>query len=370
MSKSPISSGNATSDPQIPTGQVRCIYCPSVFDPMQGEGDHVLPRGFGDFENAILFRGVCRACNNKLSQLEEELLRTAPEAVYRRMAGAGRNRRGQPVRWQGASGVPPPQFEIAHSDHGELVDADPQVPGQSTPVNQLVVFRNDGQSFTIRLFPGMNANALQRKLEQQGIAAGDVSHAYWHVDEEHADIFTSTIKEVFPDSHHDEYPPTPAGSNQVPVRIACRFTGKYYRAIAKVAFHYFLSQSRCGFTGHEDYFAPVRKFMMEGGDHKPFFESQKLTIPLPIGRVPGGGAMLSARWMHMLCCSESPATVVVAVYTIFGPKRLPSPHNVTLLHRPSSLYLPQHKYAHGYFYGNPALGDTREAFVEPIEVFD
>ena len=88
----------------------RCIYCPVMFDPSKGEGDHVVPRGFGDFEGAIIFRGVCPNCNNKISVLEEELLRTAPEAVLRRLAGATQNRRGKPAGWQGASGLPAPRF--------------------------------------------------------------------------------------------------------------------------------------------------------------------------------------------------------------------------------------------------------------------
>jgi hypothetical protein len=59
---------------------------------------------------------------------------------------------------------------------------------------------------------------------------------------------------------------------------------------------------------------------------------------------------------------------VVAVYTIFGPKRPPSPHFVTLLHRPSPIVLQNHYYAHAYIYGNAELGDTRAAFVEPFDV--
>ena len=346
----------------------RCIYCPVMFDPSKGEGDHVVPRGFGDFEGAIIFRGVCPSCNNKLSVLEEELLRTAPEAVLRRLAGVTQNRRGKSIGWQGASGLPAPRFVIRHADHDELIEADPTIPGQAGPVDHLAVVLKDDRNVHIRLFPSMSADALRRKLEQRGINEADIAHLYWHSDDEHTETFKSLLKEMWPDHRHVELPAMPAGLHRVPVRIEFRFTQKYYRAIAKIAFHYLLAKTQCGYTGYEGCFEPIRKFIMEGGEHKQFFDAQKPRIALPVGILPDGTAMLPARWMHQLCSFESAASVVVAVYILFGPECPPSPHFVTLLHRPSPVAVPNHQYGHAYIYGKTELGDTRTAFVDPINV--
>jgi hypothetical protein len=348
--------------------EARCIYCPELFDPNAGEGDYVLPRAFGDFDSAITFRGVCTACNNKLSPLEEELLRTAPEAVFRRFAGAALNRRGKPVGWQAASGVPSPRFVIKHEDHDELIKADPNVPGRACPVDQLILVLKDGSNVHISLFPTMSAAALRRKIQQQGVDEAQIERSYLNSDEKNTETFKALIKELWPNLRYGDLPDVPAGVHQVPVRIQCKFTQKYYRAIAKIAFHYLLSVTRCGFTGHEAVFAPMRKFIMEGGDQQPYFDAQKPEIRLPVGVLPDGKAMLPARWMHMLCGFESPSSAVVAVYTLFGPQRPPSPHFVTLFHKPSPIILQQHRYGHAYIYGEPDLGDTREAFVEPFTV--
>jgi len=352
----------------MPNESATCIYCGNSFDPCAGEGDHVVPRGFGNFDGAIIFRGACPACNHKLSPLEEELLRTAPEAVLRRFAGAAKNRRGEPVGWQAASGVPAPRFVIEHSDHDELIEAHPSAGGQSRPVDHLAVVMKDGRNVHIRLVPAMSADALRRKLQQQGIADGDIKHICWHADEENADDYKALLREVWPSHLHEERPSTEAGGHRVPVRIECRFTVKYYRAVAKIAFHYFLANSRCGFTGHEECFEPIRSFIMDGGQHEPFFENQKPKIMMPVGKLPDGTALLPARWMHMLCCVESLESVVVGVYMLFGPERPPSPHFVTVLHRPGSIIVTEHQYGHAYIHGNPDLGDTREAFVDAIQM--
>jgi len=345
-----------------------CIYCRKVFDPRIGAGDHVLPRGFGNFDEPIIFRGACSDCNNSLSPLEEELLRTAPEAVLRRLAGVATNRRGKRVGWQAASGVPAPRFVIKHTDHDELIDADPSVGGHSYPVDQLVVVLKDGRNIHIRLFPNMSPDAIRSRLEQQEITDEDIAGCYWHADEADADRYAELLKELWPEHHHEERPVTQAGVHRVPVRIECHFTVRYYQAIAKIAFHYFLANSRCKFTGHEMCLEPIRSFIMEGGEHEPFFENQKPKIKMPVGELPDGTALLPARWMHMLCCIESLHSVVVGVYTLFGPERPPSPHFVTVLHRPGVVLVPEHQYGHAYIYGDPALGDDRDAFVEPIQM--
>lgn len=352
----------------MPKESASCIYCGETFDPSAGEGDHVLSRAFGDFDDAIIFRGACPGCNNKLSPLEEELLRTAPEAILRRFADAAKNRRGKPVGWQAASGVPAPRFVIKHADHDELIEGDPSIGGQSHPVDHLAVVLKDGRNIHIRLFPSMSPDALRRKLQQQTIGDEDIACMYWHADDENTDTYKTLLKEVWPDHRHEERPATPAGMHRVPVRIECRFTVKYYRAIAKIAFHYFLANSRCGFTGHERCFEPIRQFIMDGGQHEPFFEDQKPQIMLPVGKLPDGSALLPARWMHMLCCFESLESVVVGVYTLFGPESPPSPHFVTVLQRPAAIVLPQHQYGHAYIHGKPELGDTREAFVDAIDI--
>lgn len=345
-----------------------CIYCSGKFDPSKGEGDHVIPRAFGDFRNPIIFRGVCPSCNNDLSPLEEELLRTAPEAVMRRFAGATESRKGQPIGWQGASGLPQPKFVIKHEDHDELINASSQVGGEAKPVDQLVVVLKDGSNVHIKLFPAMSAHAIRIKLDQRSISDSDIVKVLWHSDEKNAETFKTLLKELWPQLEQGESYPIEAGIHKVPVRIECKFTQNYYRAIAKIAFHYLLACTKCGFTGHENTFAPVRSFILNGGDQNQFFQNKKPIIALPVGVLSNGQAILPSRWMHMLCCFESPFSAIVAAYTLFGPQRPPSPHFVTLIDCDAPYSVNENRYGHMFVYGNPDLGDTEAAFVEPVQI--
>jgi len=214
----------------------------------------------------------------------------------------------------------------------------------------------------------MTADAVRRKFTQFGIIETEIDRIYRHWDEQNSERYKSLVKELWPKHKHEEGPPTDAGWHRVPIRIEYRFTQKYYRAIAKIAFHYFLANTPCGFTGREAWFEPIRTFIMQEGDEKQFFDVKKPRIMLPVGVLPDGTALLPRRWMHLLCGIESASSAVVGVYTLFGPERPPSPHFVTLFHRPSPIWLPEHHYGHAYIYGNSDLGDTRAAFVEPIDI--
>jgi len=64
---------------------IRCIYCGQAKRP---DREHVIPRNLGTYRNLEhLNRHVCRACNGKLSPLDQISARTGPEALFRHIAG-------------------------------------------------------------------------------------------------------------------------------------------------------------------------------------------------------------------------------------------------------------------------------------------
>jgi hypothetical protein len=66
-----------------------------------------------------------------------------------------------------------------------------------------------------------------------------------------------------------------------PVSLVTNFVvdDKYFRAIAKIGFHYVLKH--LAFRGDEDEFAGIRKFIMEGGDISAFVSHSKEQIMEP-----------------------------------------------------------------------------------------
>src|SRR5215207_2001912 len=92
-----------------------CIYCPKLFDPARGEGDHILPVQLGEFRNDVRFRGACPKCNNDIGADEQQLLMCGPEAVFRAVvkpAVPASRFRGSPSLSGGAMGAPAPRFTI------------------------------------------------------------------------------------------------------------------------------------------------------------------------------------------------------------------------------------------------------------------
>lgn len=334
----------------MPQIESKCIYCEAAIDPSAGEGEHIVPRALGDFGSENVLRRICPKCNNAMSPLEEELVRSAPEAVYRRHATCSEDRRGKKVGWRPSATAPSPQFMAVHDDHDELVEIDPDAPTNAHPIDQLVAVLKNGESRQVRLFPKMNADAVKRSLRRQEIRNDDIERVYWHAYSAHADQYIPVLRQVWPTATFEELPTTEAGSHRCKSRVICRYTNHYYRAITKLAFHYFLKHSRHDFYGDEQYFEPVRSFIQHGGDPQDFVGRDQRALWTPFGREVDGQILTSADWLHVLCCFESLHQVVVSLHTFVGPLRVPEPRFITLLARNSPVLSREFCYGHKYVY--------------------
>src|SRR6266540_1378292 len=141
-----------------------CIYCPTIVDLRQGEGDHVIFAALGRFKDEFRFHRICGYCHTRIVTSGEQLLRCAPEAYLRRIVQptVQRNRRGK--SWAGANGIPPPRFTVDRGDHHELVHASTDNPRNVSTIDQLVlVDKGTGENF-IRLSPQMTVKTLRAKI--------------------------------------------------------------------------------------------------------------------------------------------------------------------------------------------------------------
>jgi hypothetical protein len=61
--------------------ETTCLYCPEPALSLE----HIIPAALGEFENAPLLRDrICNTCNNWLGLLDEQMVRSGPEAFIRR----------------------------------------------------------------------------------------------------------------------------------------------------------------------------------------------------------------------------------------------------------------------------------------------
>lgn len=330
----------------------RCIYCCKEFDHTHGQGDHIISGQLGEFRNDLRFRRICPACNSKIGRSEQQFLQCGPEAFFRMVVQPALRRRRQSGRSaRGALGMPPPKSVIRLGDHGELVKPVPGDHHAVTHVDHIVIHGKDGSQLEVRLFRGMRPEQLQEKVAAPSIT--EFNTAWLHCDEATCAEFQALVQAAWPQVRLRELAPTEPGAYKVAGRITFTFSDHYFRAIAKIAFHYYLVHTRRGLRGDESGFDPIRQFIMDGGDTAPFFHSSGHTFCVPFGELPGGGAVVPNRWFHVLAADESSNVIVVYVRLFVGPESVRDPYYVTLGPLNSRIDLPRPVWGHVYEYDDP-----------------
>jgi hypothetical protein len=333
------------------TTPAQCIYCGRFFNPRRGEGDHILSvRLFGLFEGDKTFRGVCTRCNNSLGRLEQMLIHSTHLGYFRRLAQPklGRAKRGTAsLRQKGYGGSKPPVFIADVDGHKRLVRLSDTNPDTCVPVDELVVVDDNGNEHHIQLFRGMSADDLRAKIAKLGVThKGEYGLS---CSDDAVDEFTTLLKTVVALARIEELPSTEAGVHRVRVRGEFQFTADYYRAIAKIALHYYLAYNERGFRGNEPYFRELRRFIRHGvGNHEQFFRSAGGTFVTRFGETQSGTAVLPGQWCHVLAVSELNNTIAVCLRLYLGPKHLPQPDYITLAEIRIAIVLPHRAWGHVY----------------------
>ncbi len=119
-----------------------------------------------------------------------------------------------------------------------------------------------------------------------------------------------------------------------PARIKFTVTSRYFRCIAKIGFHYFLTKMP-NFRGDESCFDDVREFIVNEGDIdkcKPFvnYNQQPLAWQLR------NGQRLST-WGHILCAETDYMQFRAKVQLFAGPEAQPNVYTVQLGRNPSRI---------------------------------
>lgn len=349
---------------------VQCIYCGNTFDPTRGEGDHIIPSQFGEFRDDCRFRRVCPDCNSKIGRTEQQMVQSGPEGFFRQIIkprSKRLNKRGI-GRARGAMGAPPPQHMVDMGDHLALVEPLSENPQDVSPVDHILVRDAADKEAHIRLFPGIRAEQVRKTLENAGL--GEMKEARLHCGDEHWAEYTSLLKELWPESKVEEGDPTPAGVHpETPGTIKFVVNAHYFQAVAKIAFHYFLSHSRRGFRGDEPHFAAIRDFIINGGNSDQFFKhANRPRFVFPFGELSGGGVVTPSQWCHVLAACEAGGQAVAYVQLFVGPGCIPSPHCIWLGRWDSPIITPNSMWAHVYLYDKPQQDGRYAGRIESMQV--
>ncbi|NQT19261.1 MAG: hypothetical protein HQ592_06120 [Planctomycetes bacterium] len=258
-----------------------CIYCPSE-GPFHKE--HVLPANLGGFKNAEpLLNCICQNCNNRtLSSLDSYFVESGPQAMFRCLLGIkGRAKKGPHSPYEyGPRGEPAIKLRARPkgADFECLYCIDEIRDGKfvGRMLRQVVVKDKEGQWHPIYVSERVRHIGSLRGLIESEVdgpptdiqAFDDEDSEGWLFEllkKEYAGNFTSRQMPA----HETENPP-----------IGDMVVGpEYFRAIAKIAFHYYLLQDN-SVGGDEREFSGIRDFILKGGDADRFVTSD---LPLQKG---------------------------------------------------------------------------------------
>ena len=321
-----------------------CIYCGRPVDPSKGDGDHVIPARLGKFRNGFRFRRLCVACNGRIGRCEAQLLRCGPERLFRDMVVASTSRsRGRSSSWKvGAGGMPPPTMYLDQPGYGLLLAQKSRSEGDALElVDQLAIEDGSGERHHIRLFPTMTVEALKERVGASQL--GEDVTMLLNCSEQEEARYLKLVESAFGGNvTHDST--MLKGRHTARARFKFVYGEPYWRALAKIAFHYYLCQTT-RVRGNEEGFAAIRDFITDGGDRGAFFQPglRFLDDGLPSVAVP-------TRWVHVLAALEASGVVRAYVCLFWGPKRRRRGHYLVLGRLDSPLIVPHAIWTHVYHY--------------------
>jgi len=174
---------------------------------------------------------------------------------------------------------------------------------------QLVFVEKGGSTKHLPIREGTTSEQLRTEYQRLGVNRPcDVHTVYDPATEQWVETL---LKEVFPSATFGEG--NIAGTSYQRAVVDIRVTNRYFRAVAKIGFHYFLTQFP-EYAGHEPRFSEIRQFIMESSgdvDRANEFigkrEHALLAEMLTPGVHPDG-------WRaHVLCAETKPGECVAYV---------------------------------------------------------
>jgi hypothetical protein len=158
----------------------------------------------------------------------------------------------------------------------------------------------------------MTPGQLKERIDKQKCEA--VQDVRLHGDDDgNWEAMRKLVLTVYPGKRMIELPPTEPGTHQVKGRVTCTVNKHYFRALAKIGFHYYLSRNKHGLRGDEPEFEQIRKFILAGTD--PEVDNFVLFNRVVVQPMPG-----ASRWLHSLAAVEMDHQVFAQVQTFVGPQ--------------------------------------------------
>jgi len=307
--------------------------------------EHYLPIALGRFEGMELLENrICTACNNELGRrVETQFLRAGPTGFFRWLIGI-----------RGRDGLPPSPFHrgAAGADPMYLVGRAPAwpfdllweaEPGTENvcPLRQIVFhhpllgYRPIGILERFRERP----DAFRAHLQEEGLQNATPVHVFAAEDEVH---WMSSLLQGLGHQSPQEWTRLDAQEQRIDLVVTVTVTEAYFRAVAKIAFHYLLKVYP-ELTGLEREFNGIKEFIWNGGQTDRFVIQRRdqFIANFRVGYRP-------TNWMHILATERSRGWTKVYAQFFAGPHSLPLPYEIKIGRDPARIHAARQRHAHEF----------------------
>jgi hypothetical protein len=240
----------------------KCIYCSSEAD----SEEHHLPYALGKFKGYVpLLDRVCSSCNGKCGKLDEQLSRTGIEAWHRiRLEITGRKSHEKVNSfYRGSAGGKPIEMTGLNPKTGKAVHLELKGGNKVQELCYAKLTAEDGTDYLIKIPDGMTPQQFKRCVD--GLPVKTFKTADISASEEDTAWIEELVRSALRFERPIEWESGALGPIlYCPVRVKVSGDARYFRCIAKIGFHYFLTKMT-QFRGDEDCFAAIRDFMVKDG---------------------------------------------------------------------------------------------------------
>jgi hypothetical protein len=192
---------------------------------------------------------------------------------------------------------------------------------------------DDDSVHVIAVPDGMTPEQFRRKFDELGIK--HFKEAITFTDNKEIPWVTTLLETLKYESKTEWFGRGPGPIKYGPLDIQFTVNNRYFRDVAKIGFHYFLTKVS-GFRGDEPCFANIRRFIDSGCSIDECFQRVQQGETQIAYQLQQGGRL--SAWGHILCAEADYFNLTAKVQLFVGPEFLAPVYTVRLGSNPSTIH--------------------------------
>lgn len=308
----------------------KCIYCAAE----DLSREHHLPACLGKFKGYVYLEDhVCTHCNGICGRLDEQLCRSGGEAFFRKYLGIEGRKEHEKVNpfYRGGSGGGRLEMVGTDRETGDNMLLELVSEKEARELRCAKLIADDGSIHIIPIKDNMTPEEFRARVDALGIKHFKEGHFFAAPEEI---PWVESLLARFTYEGKTEWSHRTGPIIYGPSTIKFTVTNRYFRDIAKIGFHYFLTKMP-QFRGDEPYFVDIRHFIMNESTIEECTRFVSYTLNQLAWQLGAGQRLKS--WGHLVCAETDYFNFRAKVQLFAGPQVRPMVYTVQLGKNPSRI---------------------------------